>query len=50
MLARATRYHADEDTDRVLDGFRETLGALQPVDRYSHGYFMVDAATSGRSR
>lgn len=45
MSARVTRYHADEDTDRLLDGFQATLGSLQLVDGFSHGYFMVDPTT-----
>lgn len=45
MFARVTRYHADEDTDRLLDGFQGTLGSLQLVDGFSHGYFMVDPGT-----
>ncbi len=46
MFARVTRYHADEDTDQLLGGFQETIGALQIVTGFSHGYFMVDPQTS----
>ena len=46
MYARVTRYHADEDTSQLLEGFQETIGALQIVAGFSHGYFMVDPKTS----
>ncbi len=46
MFARVTRYHADEDTNQLLEGFTETLGALQLVPGFSHGYFMVDPSTN----
>ncbi len=46
MFTRVTRYHADEDTNRLLDGFRETLASLQLVDGFSHGYFMIDPSTN----
>ncbi len=46
MFARVTRYHADEDTDQLLEGFKETLGSLQTVPGFSHGYFMVDPSTN----
>ena len=45
MFARVTRYHADEDTDRLLEGFKGTIGPLQLVDGFSHAYFMVDRDT-----
>ncbi len=45
MFARITTYHADEDADRLLEGFKGTLGSLQLVDGFSHGYFMVDRDT-----
>lgn len=45
MFARVTRYHADEDTDKLLEGFGGTLGSLQLVDGFSHGYFMVEPST-----
>lgn len=47
MYARVTRYHADENTDQLLDGFKATIGSLQLVDGFSHGYFMVDPTTGG---
>ena len=47
MYARVTRYHADDDTDQLLEAFRETVGELQLVDDFSHGYFMVDPSTGG---
>jgi len=47
MFARVTRYHADENTDQLLDGFKSTIGSLQMVDGFSHGYFMVDPSTNG---
>ena len=46
MFARVTRYHADEDTDRLLEGFRDTIGSLQLVTGFSHGYFMIDPNTN----
>ncbi len=46
MFARVTRYHADEDTNQLLEGFQETIGALQIVTGFSHGYFMVDPKTN----
>ena len=45
MFARVTRYHADENAERLLEGFKGTLGSLQIVDGFSHGYFMVDRET-----
>ena len=47
MFARVTRYHADEDTDQLLEGFKATIGSLQLIDGFSHGYFMVDPSTKG---
>jgi heme-degrading monooxygenase HmoA len=47
MFARVTRYHADEDTDQLLEGFKATIGSLQLIDGFSHGYFMVDPNTNG---
>jgi heme-degrading monooxygenase HmoA len=46
MFARVTTYHADEDTDRLLEAFKATIGSLQLVDGFSHGYFMVEPSTS----
>lgn len=45
MFARVTRYHADENTDQLLEGFKSTIGSLQLVDGFSHGYFMIDPTT-----
>lgn len=45
MFARLTEYHADENTDRLLEGFTATIASLQLVDGFSHGYFMVDPST-----
>jgi heme-degrading monooxygenase HmoA len=42
MFARISSYRADEDTDRLLEGFQETIGPLQLVDGFSHAYFLVD--------
>jgi heme-degrading monooxygenase HmoA len=46
MFARVTMYHADEDTDRLLEGFQATIGSLQLVDGFSHAYFMIEPSTS----
>ncbi len=46
MFARVTTYHADEDTGRLLEGFKATISSLQLVDGFSHGYFMVEPSTS----
>ena len=45
MFARVTRYHADQDAERLLEGFKGTIGPLQVVDGFSHAYFMVDPST-----
>ncbi len=45
MFARVTTYHADEDADRLLEGFKGTIGPLQLLEGFSHGYFMVDRNT-----
>ena len=47
MFARVTTYHADQDTSQLLDAFKATLGDLQLVNGFSHGYFMVDKDTGG---
>jgi hypothetical protein len=36
MFPHVTTYHADEDTDRPLEGFKATIGSLQSVDGFSH--------------
>ena len=46
MFARVTTYHADEDTHRLLEAFQATIGSLQLVDGFSHGYFMIEPSTS----
>lgn len=45
MFARVSTYRADQDTDRLLEGFQETIGPLQVVEGFSHAYFMVDRET-----
>ena len=45
MFARVTRYHADQEAERLLEGFKGTIGPLQLVDGFSHAYFMVDRST-----
>ena len=42
MFARVSKYRADQDTDRLLQGFQDTIGPLQQVEGFSHAYFMVD--------
>lgn len=45
MFARVSTYRADEDANRLLEGFQGTIGPLQQVDGFSHAYFMVDPET-----
>ena len=45
MFARVSTYRSDEDTDRLLTGFQDTIGPLQQVEGFSHAYFMVDPET-----
>jgi heme-degrading monooxygenase HmoA len=45
MFARVSAYHADEDTDRLLESFQDTIGPLQQVEGFSHAYFLVDRDT-----
>jgi heme-degrading monooxygenase HmoA len=45
MFARVTAYHADEDNHKLLRAFQDTIGPLQQVEGFSHGYFLVDAET-----
>jgi heme-degrading monooxygenase HmoA len=45
MFARVSRYRADQATDRLLEGFKDTIGPLQQVDGFSHAYFLVDKNT-----
>jgi heme-degrading monooxygenase HmoA len=42
MFARVSTYLADQDTDRLLEGFQDTIGPLQQVKGFSHAYFLVD--------
>jgi heme-degrading monooxygenase HmoA len=42
MFARVTTYHADQSSDRLLQGFQDTIGPLQLVEGFSHAYFLVD--------
>jgi heme-degrading monooxygenase HmoA len=45
MHARVSTYRAGEDTDRLLQGFQDTLGPLQVVEGFSHAYFLIDKQT-----
>lgn len=45
MFARVSRYRADQESERLLEGFQETIGPLQQVDGFSHAYFLVDRDT-----
>jgi heme-degrading monooxygenase HmoA len=45
MFARVSAYHADEDRDKLMGAFQESLGTLQQVEGFSHAYFLVDAET-----
>jgi heme-degrading monooxygenase HmoA len=45
MFARVSAYHADEDSDKLMRAFKETIGPLQQVEGFSHAYFLVDADT-----
>ena len=45
MFARVSAYQADEDSDRLMEAFQETIGPLQQVEGFSHAYFLVDADT-----
>ena len=45
MFARVSAYHADEDNQKLLGAFQETIGPLQQVEGFSHAYFLVDADT-----
>jgi heme-degrading monooxygenase HmoA len=48
MFARVSAYQADQDNERLLEAFQETIGPLQQVEGFSHAYFLVDA-DSGRA-
>jgi heme-degrading monooxygenase HmoA len=45
MFARVSAYQADEDSERLMEAFQDTIGPLQQVEGFSHAYFMVDADT-----
>jgi heme-degrading monooxygenase HmoA len=45
MFARVTAYRADEDSQKLMEGFQDTIGPLQQVEGFSHAYFLVDAET-----
>ena len=45
MFARVSAYHADEDNQKLLGAFQDTIGPLQQVEGFSHAYFLVDADT-----
>ena len=45
MFARVSAYHADEDSQKLLRGFQDSIGSLQQVEGFSHGYFLVDKDT-----
>ena len=45
MFARVTAYHADEDSQKLLGAFQDTIGPLQQVEGFSHAYFLIDADT-----
>ena len=45
MFARVSAYHADEESEKLLGSFQETIGTLQQVEGFSHAYFLVDADT-----
>jgi heme-degrading monooxygenase HmoA len=45
MFARVTAYHADEDSQKLMQAFQETIGPLQVVEGFSHAYFLVDPET-----
>jgi len=45
MFARVSAYHADEDNQKLLGAFQDTIGPLQTVEGFSHAYFLVDKDT-----
>jgi heme-degrading monooxygenase HmoA len=45
MFARVSAYHADEDNQKLMAAFQETIGPLQQVEGFSHAYFLTDADT-----
>ena len=45
MFARVSAYHADEDSQKLMTAFQETIGPLQVVEGFSHAYFLIDKDT-----
>jgi heme-degrading monooxygenase HmoA len=45
MFARVTAYHADEDSQKLMEAFQDTIGPLQQVEGFSHAYFLINADT-----
>ena len=45
MFARVSAYHADEDKQKLIGAFQDTIGPLQQVEGFSHAYFLVDTDT-----
>ena len=45
MFTRVTAYHADEDSQKLMEAFQDTIGPLQQVEGFSHAYFLIDADT-----
>ena len=45
MFARVSAYHADEDSQKLMEAFQDTIGPLQQVEGFSHAYFLVDPHT-----
>jgi heme-degrading monooxygenase HmoA len=45
MFARVSVYHADEDSQKLMGAFQETIGPLQQAEGFSHAYFLVDKET-----
>ena len=44
MFARVSTYRAG-DADKLLEGFRGVTDPLEPIDGFSHAYFLVDRTT-----
>lgn len=45
MFARVSAYHADEDSQKLMQAFQDTIGPLQQVEGFSHAYFLIDPET-----
>ena len=45
MFARVSAYHADEDSEKLIGAFQETIGPLQQVEG-----FRMPIASSTRTR